>query len=87
MDFVDTVFSREHRFSIGKVQSDGKHYLSIPVSNRRVDYAEFYYITDDQYQSFTSDLSSALPFVEQCRRREHDDLLVMRPGKDRGVPM
>lgn len=87
MDFIDTAFSREHRFSIGIERSTEKQYLSIPVSNRRADYNEFYYITGEQYQQFRSNLLSALPFVEQCRRREHDDLLAVQPGADRGVPL
>ncbi len=86
MALQDTFFSRENRFALGTQTNTGKPYLSIPVSNNKTDYDEFYSITDEQYQQFMADESSALPFVDECRRREHDDLLLMQPGSDRGVP-
>jgi hypothetical protein len=61
--------------------------LAIPVSNGVVDYDEQYHITAEQYESFSADLSSALPFVEECRRREHDDQLIYPPSDRRGSPV
>jgi hypothetical protein len=34
-----------------------------------------------------ADAVLALAFVEECRRREHDDLLLVKPGWNRGVPV
>ena len=30
---------------------------------------------------------AALAFAEECRRREHDDLLILKLGWNRGIPI
>lgn len=87
MQFDDTYFSREDRYSIGIESTSGRRYTSIPVSNGIVDYEEYYEITPDQYQTFLSDRDAAVEFVESCRRHEHDDLLIQKPGNNRGTPV
>ncbi|BBZ15198.1 hypothetical protein BST20_18015 [Mycobacterium branderi] len=86
MNFTDTHFSREGRYWLGKETDSGRSYLGIPISNRMVDYIEFYWINDAQYRSFAENQDLAFEFAEACRRREHDDLLVFTPGTDRGTP-
>ncbi len=85
MKFQDTYVSKEQRFSIGVEAQSGRHYLSIPVSNSKVDYEEYYQLTPEMFQAFSADPDAALAFVEQCRRRERDELLLMKPGNERGV--
>lgn len=87
MKFDDLLVSREHRFSIGVEELSGRYYLSIPVSNSLVDYEEYYEIDKDAFERYQSDVSAALPFVERCRQRKADDLLILKPGTNRGVPM
>lgn len=58
----------------------------MPVSNAMVDYIEYYWIDDVQHQQFLDDDERAFEFAEACRRRENDALLVLQPGRDRGVP-
>lgn len=87
MKFEDTYFSREDRYSIGVESSSGRFYASIPVSNGIVDYEEYYELTPDQYNEFLRDAAAAVEFVESCRRRERDDLLLQRPGNNRGIPV
>ena len=87
MKFDDTYFSRDDRYSIGVEATSGRYYASIPVSNRIVDYEEYYELTEDQYRNFLRDRGAAIEFVEACRRREHDDLLLQRPGSNRGTPV
>ncbi|MGX9789757.1 hypothetical protein [Mycobacterium sp. MMS18-G62] len=87
MRFEDTYISREHRYWLGIEQDSGRHYASIPVANQMIDYVEYYWITPDEYQRFLKDQRLALSFIEACRRHEHDDLLVHKPGTDRGVPV
>jgi hypothetical protein len=41
----------------------------------------------EQYGTFAADRRSALPVVEACRRREHDDQLIYPPGDRRGRPI
>lgn len=86
MKFEKTFFSREGRYWLGKEKESGRSYLGIPISNAMVDYIEFYWITDEQYQGFLADGDLAFEFAEACRRREHDDLIVYKPGSDRGTP-
>ncbi|MBB3602531.1 hypothetical protein FHT40_002164 [Mycolicibacterium sp. BK556] len=83
--FDDTFISREDRFSLGIEINEGIHYASFPVSIGVVDYEEYYRLTLDQYERFMSDHEAALNFVESCRRQEHDDLLIQKPGWNRGA--
>jgi hypothetical protein len=85
--FEDTYFSKEDRYSLGIESTSGRHYVSIPVSNGIVDYEEYYEITPDEYQQFLSDKAAAVEFVESCRKHERDDLLIQKPGSNRGTPV
>ncbi|BCI83048.1 hypothetical protein MTY66_46730 [Mycolicibacterium sp. TY66] len=87
MKFSDTFVSREDRYSIGAELNSGRLYVSIPVSNGVVDYEEYYEISAEQSDVFLADRIAAIEFVEACRRREHDDLLVLKPGTNRGTPV
>lgn len=87
MNFEDTYFSREDRYSIGVESTTGRFYLSIPVSNGIVDYEEYYEVTDEQYRRFLDDHDAAAAFAESCRRHERDDLLIEKPGSNRGTPV
>lgn len=82
----DIVVCKKGRFSIGVEESSGKFYVSIPVSNSRVDYEEYYEIDEATFARYQADLHAALDFAERCRRRDADELLMFDPGKDRGVP-
>ncbi|UAJ81653.1 hypothetical protein IT072_17560 [Leifsonia sp. ZF2019] len=79
--------SREHRFSLGTDADSGTPYASLPVSNGVVDYEEYYRLSPEQYARFLADHGAALAFVEDCRRHEHDDLLLQQPGWNRGTPV
>lgn len=87
MNFQDTYVSREQRYSLGVDTDSRRHYASFPVSNRKADYEEYYWLTDEQFERFSADPAAALEFVESCRRRERDELLVLQPGTDRGYPI
>lgn len=87
MRFSDVFVSKGDRYSIGVELDSGSHYVSIPVSNGVVDYEEYYAISAEQSDVFLSDTTAAIEFVEACRRREHDDLLILKPGTNRGTPV
>ncbi|MCW2592083.1 MAG: hypothetical protein JWQ86_4510 [Mycobacterium sp.] len=87
MRFDDTYMSRENRYWLGIESESGRHYASIPVANGMIDYVEYYWISTNQYEEFMTDPKLAIEFVEACRRREHDDLLVHKPGTNRGIPV
>ncbi|GAB17446.1 hypothetical protein GOEFS_033_00080 [Gordonia effusa NBRC 100432] len=87
MRFDDVYFSAEDRYSIGVEADSGRYYISIPVSNGIVDYEEYYAIDPERYLLFVGDREAAIPFVEACRRHEHDDLLIQKPGTNRGTPI
>ncbi|MBU9828171.1 hypothetical protein ACE2AK_26165 [Rahnella perminowiae] len=85
MKFEDVFFSREERYSIGIEKESGRHYLSIPVTNHMIDYEEYYEISESDYNIFLSDPAAAVNFAKQCKRREKDALLIVKPGDLRGV--
>lgn len=87
MKFNDTYFSREDRYSLGVEATSDHYYASIPVSNGIVDYEEYYEITPDQYYAFLNNRGAAIEFIESCRRHERDDLLMQKPGSNRGTPV
>ncbi|MCV7215687.1 hypothetical protein H7J51_10365 [Mycobacterium crocinum] len=82
--FEDTYFSRENRFSLGFDREAGDHYASFPVTIGVIDYEEYYRLTPAQYEQFMTDQDAALVFIESCRRRERDELLIQKPGWNRG---
>lgn len=83
--FTDMLVRKEERFSIGMEEQTGKYYLSIPVANCLADYEEYYEINKDEFDAFIANVAAAAEFVRQCRSREQDGRLIMKPGKDRGV--
>jgi hypothetical protein len=85
--FEDSYFSRERRFSLGVDVTEGGHYASFPVTSGIVDYEEYYRLTPKQYEAFMANPDAALAFVESCRRHERDELLIQKPGWNRGTPM
>ena len=87
MKFKDVRVYKEKRFSIGIEEQSGKYYLSIPVSNSSVDYEEYYEINKDEFDKYKDNVEAAAGFVQQCRNRECDDRIMMKPGKDRGVAL
>ena len=87
LKFQDEYFSRNDRYSLGTEADSGRYYAAFPVSNGFVNYEEYYELTSDQYRRLLSDPQSAIEFVEACRRREHDDLLLEEPGPNRGTPV
>ncbi len=71
---------------IDETATPARFFVTIPVSNRMCDYTEMYEIDEPTFEQYCRDLKSALPFVQQCRERLHDDLLLLKPGTDRGEP-
>ncbi|MBK5396543.1 hypothetical protein JFU47_07405 [Pseudomonas sp. TH39(2020)] len=84
--FNDTQINTDERFTIGIEEVSGKHYVSIPVSNRMVDYDEHYQTDRASYNLYLTNSTAALEFVKRCRNRELDKLLFFKPGTDRGTP-
>lgn len=84
MSYEDTHVSRDKYYSLGIRTEDRVCYLEIPVSNRLIDYPEYYRLTQEQYSTFMNTPACAAAFADECRRREHDDLLLEKPGSDRG---
>lgn len=87
MGYEDTYFSREERYFLGKETESDRYYAAFPVTLGFLDYNEYYELTHSQYENFMEDSVAALEFVEECRRREHDDLLLEKPGRNRGTPV
>lgn len=85
MKFNDTFINRTERFTLGIEITTGTPYLSIPVSNRLVDYEEYYEISSESYELLLNDPSAASDFAERCRSRQEDQRLILKPGSDRGV--
>ncbi|WP_434778576.1 hypothetical protein [Neisseria sp. Ec49-e6-T10] len=86
MDYTDYFLDKVNRFAIGKLNDENKYYVAIPVSNMVVDYMEYYEINKEMLDSFLGEPAKALSFVERCRNREMDELLIFKPGRDRGEP-
>ncbi|MFP3847597.1 hypothetical protein [Pseudomonas sp. W5-01] len=84
MKFNDTYVNREERFSLGIEETSGQFFASFPVFNGLIEYDEYYAIDQQMFERFQNDLDSALQFVNRCRRRELDELLMQKPGSKRG---
>ncbi|MGA3681594.1 hypothetical protein [Pseudomonas graminis] len=84
MTFSDTYVNREERFSLGIEETSGQCFVSFPVFNGLIEYEEYYAIDQQMLERFHHNLDSALEFVNRCRRREMDELLMQKPGSKRG---
>lgn len=84
MTFIDTYVNREERFSLGIEETSGQCFVSFPVFNGLIEYEEYYAIDAHTFERFQHDLASAVQFVNRCRRRELDELLMQKPGWNRG---
>jgi hypothetical protein len=78
--------SREHHYSLGRDLVTGHFCLSIPVTIGVVDYEEHYAVTPERFERLLADSSEALRFADECRARQHDALLIQKPGWNRGIP-
>jgi hypothetical protein len=87
MKFSDEFWSRDDGYSLGIEEESGRRYVSFPVSNGVVDYEEYYELSAERYEQFRADPTGASAFVEESRRREHDELLLLKPGWNRGSPV
>lgn len=76
----------ERRFSLEIEEESGRTFVAIPVSNRMADYLEWYEVDAPTFQRYRINPALAYGFVERCKRRELDHLLLFPPGSDRGVP-
>jgi hypothetical protein len=85
MKFTDIYVNREELFSLGIEETSGRFYVSFPVSNRLVDYEEYYAIDQQMFERFQNDVDAAVKFVNRCRRHELDELLMQQPGWNRGT--
>jgi hypothetical protein len=82
--FRDLFVYREDFYSIGVEMDSGKFYLSIPVSNRLVDYEEYYEIELPMLDAFLDDPAQARAFADRARQREEDARLLVPPPPQRG---
>jgi hypothetical protein len=83
----DEYTSTENLYSLGIDELSGLHYASLPVTIGVVDYEEYYELSDDEYARFMADPVSAAAFIEECREHKHDELLMQKPGWNRGTPI
>ena len=66
MNKKDTLVNVVERFSLGIDEISGRHYFSIPVSNRLVDYEEYYEVTEQEYRTLMTDSALATLFAADC---------------------
>lgn len=72
MRFTDTFISRTDRFSLGIEQDSGRHYLSIPISQPRVDYEAFYTLSAQEYRLLLNDAEACANFLARCLAGEYE---------------
>lgn len=87
MKFKELFFSKEKFFSVGVEEESNTYYIAIPVSNRMVDYEEYYKLDEEVFESHKKNLDELEYIAEECRQRKRDADLFMEPGDDRGVPL
>lgn len=84
MKFKDIKFSKDLRMTIGIVEETNKYFLSFPVTNGAFDYEEYYEISEEEYNSFSVDLSNAVDLLKRCRDQTEDHRLLVKPQAKRG---
>ncbi|MBF0300960.1 MAG: hypothetical protein HQK51_19790 [Oligoflexia bacterium] len=86
MALIKVKIFREDRFSIEQETDSGKYYITFPVFNGLAEYAEFYEISNGEFDKFNIDLESLKDFVRDCKNRKNDARLLEKPGRIRGEP-
>ena len=84
MRFEPIFVSREHRYSLCRDLETGRPVFALPVQNQRVEYEEYYDVTEAELEHLLRDELAAKWFAKQCGDRDHDLRLLIRPGTDRG---
>ena len=79
---------RVRRFSLDLDEESGRTFVSIPVNllNGSVSYDEWYEVDAEEFARYRADPSLAFDFVERCKARQMDHLLLFPPGPIRGEP-
>lgn len=85
MKFEDKYVSVENRYSLGIEVESETLYLSVPVTNGIVDYEEYYKLSEKEFESFSEHPNLAATFADECRKQEHDERLMQKPGWNRGT--
>ena len=85
MRFVDRFTNVQMRYSLGQELETRQFYLSIPVSNARADYEEYYAITAEEFSAYPGNAAHLAELADRCRRRLVDARLLVQPGSDRGT--
>jgi hypothetical protein len=83
--FNDLYVFTEKRFAVGVELDSGKYYLSIPVSNSRVDYEEYFEIDRAMVEACPRNTGELEALANRCRAGLNDERLLVQPGRDRGV--
>jgi hypothetical protein len=86
MNFKILSTNNHQKYMLGIDEESGKKFAAIPVGNQMADYEEYYWVDDELYSGLENQSSKALEFIQKCRNREMDSLLVLPPGRDRGTP-
>jgi hypothetical protein len=84
MNFV--YVDSQRRFSLDIDEDTGKTYVAISVFNGMVEYDEWYEVDAEIFERYRVDPALAHDFVDRCKRREMDHLLLLKPGRLRGQP-
>jgi hypothetical protein len=74
----------DQRYTLGMEVVSKTPCFWFPVWNGMAQYAEYYWLEDDEYEVFLHDQDAATAFVNRCKRREMDDRLMFKPGSVRG---
>jgi len=82
--FQDIFVDAEERYALEMEMTTQTPCILFPVWNGMAEYAEYYWLEDEEYKHFLHDHDAMLIFVNQCKRRERDDRLMFKPGSSRG---
>ena len=84
MDMTFVYVDKVRRFSLNIDKDSGRTFVAIAVRNQMTEYDEWYEVDEDTFWKYRVDPTLAHEFVERCKRRELDHLLLLPPGSDRG---
>ena len=87
MKFNDLFVFCNERFAVGQEKDSQRYYLSIPVSNGLVEYEEYYELSPEEFTRFSRGLDEMRQLAVECRARQEDGRLMMKPGSKRGDPV
>ena len=87
MSLTTLITNPDRYFGFAKDDNNHKYYLMIPVSNKMIDYVEYYEVPEEMIENYPSNINEVESFAHSCRLGHKFHLSLHGKAPDRGSPL